>query len=173
MLDGEFRAAAVIAGHGVHAADQAVDDDDGRPARVRRRAGAGGRDQDERVDLAAQQRLDVGCLGRGIVVRVSQDHRVSPIRGNLLDLLRQLSKERIGDVGNHQAESMRALASEAARERVGPIGETLHRLHHPRPKFRRDGRMTVDDSRRGAHRDARLFGDFLDSSHDRSDECFR
>ena len=112
----------------------------------------GGHDQP--LDLARAQQLDLGVLALGVVVGVDDQAAVAGRLEDVLDAAHDRREERVGQVGDDQADGAGLRGLQPAGDRVGPVAQALGHLDHP------PGGVGVDQSTRrgveGARRGRRV-----------------
>ncbi len=93
------------------------------PLQQVRVAGGIDRREDDAVDLALAQHVDLGALLDGILVRAAQQQSVAARAGDRLEAGDDLDEERVHQVRDDDAERVGAAQGEAARDGVGLVAE--------------------------------------------------
>ena len=92
------------------------------------------RREDDAVDLAVQQHLQLRTLARRIFADVAQQQPIAERMDVLLDRCHDLDEEGVHEVGDEDAEGVRTAQRQAARNGVGTVAELLdlgeHALAH-------------------------------------------
>ena len=124
-------------------------------------AEAAGRD-DQAVDAALDEKLEVARLPFRVVGGVAQQDRVALGAGGVLDRPDELGEVRVLDVGDDQPERLGGLPLERARHARWPVVELASRRKHARlglgPRPTDPGQDAAD----GRGRDMRPLGDVAD-----------
>ncbi len=114
--------------------EAAIDEHDRRPAgrrlteQIDVEAG-GGRDQP--IDLAVAQGLHMPALTVGVIVGIDRQQGVAGLVEPVLDTPHDRREERVGQVGDQDADGERAVGLQPSRDRVGPVAELLGSSYHP------------------------------------------
>ena len=154
ILDRKPGAAAIIGRDGWMALDRTVDDDDRNALDVRRGIGPDTRQEQDSIDLAGCERLDVLRFRRGVLVRTDKEHAVAEDARPNLDALHEFGEKRIPDVGNDHAQRLARPLAQTLRENVRPILKLCDRALHELPFGHCDRRMAIDDARDRSDRHA-------------------
>ncbi len=135
MLAAALGGVIVVGGDGVEAGEaEAAIDQHGR-RQVGRARGEGGdvvarRRNDEAVGLARQQDLDAVRFLLGVLVAAHQQDLIVGLGRQLLDAMHQRGEERVGEVGDDDADGARLLPAQAGGEVIGPVAKLRHRRQH-------------------------------------------
>ena len=126
-------------------------------------AQAAGRD-DQAVDAALDQEIEIARLPFGVVGGVAQQDRVALGASRVLDRPDELGEIRVLDVGDDQPKGLGRLPLERTRNARGPVVELASRRKHARlglgPRPTDPGQDAAD----GRGRDVRPLGDVADGS---------
>ena len=117
---------------------------------------------DQAADLAPQQRLQGGALAVGAVVQAGHHDRHATADQVEFDAARHRGEERVGEVGNGQADRGVRAGAEAAGQQVRHVIQFLHRPAHPLAGLLGDVRIIVEDPGYGLRADS---GDTSDIAH--------
>ena len=112
-----------------------------------------GHHQRHALDAAFDEAPHVVREAARIVVGVRENHLVALLVGGGFDPLDELREERIGDVGDHQADQVAAAGGQAAGVRARIVVVAADGLEHALAVLGRDVAEVVDDARdrRGRH----------------------
>ncbi len=127
-------------------------------------AGAGDRARDihEAVDRARGEQIEVAVLAFRLELGVAQEYPLARLVRRVLDASCEPAEERVGDVGDDQADDSRAASAEVARAAHGYVSELGDHLPYP---LRRPGAHRAVARQRLRHRgdaDASLASDIGD-----------
>lgn len=143
MFDGEAGAGDVVGADGIagEGLRGAADADDG--AFFFDEAGdgvfaAGGHEEEEGVDLAAAEEVQIAGLGGEAVVGIAEQEGVAVFGEAVLNAANDAGVEGVGDVGDQHAEGFGGAGLEAAGDGVGGIVQLLHSGEHAFGEFRAD-----------------------------------
>ncbi len=108
-----------------------------------------GGDHEEAVHAALQHQLGFGKLRVRIVIRSRQNDRVAVLLGERVDGVRDRRKERIEQIRDNDADSVRLESAQRARHLVGPVAELFDGPIDPLCRFRRNRCGFVQHARHG------------------------
>lgn len=119
------------------------------------------RGENRAVDLVLHQQLEVVQLASRALLRVAQHDVVVVLRCGGHDGLDQLRVERVGDVGDDEADQLAAAGDEGSRCGVRRVSQLLHRGHHPVTRDRGYPGVVVEHAGDRRLRHARQSGDVV------------
>ena len=117
--------------------------------------------EDDPVDLALPQHVDFGAFLGRIFVRAAEQQAVAARAGDRLESGHDLDEERVHQIGNDDAERVRAPQREAARDGVGLVAKFGNLGEDPGAGRVADVLAIVEDLGDGRDRHAEFSGDPL------------
>ena len=117
------------------------------------------RRQDDAIDLAIEQHLQLRTLARRILADVAQQQPVAERMDVLLDRRHDLDEEGVHQVGDDDAERVGTAQRQAARDGVGTVAELLDLGEHALAHLVPDVAAIVEHLRDSRHRHSESGGD--------------
>ena len=119
------------------------------------------RDADDAVDAGTKSGLHRSALALGVLVGQQEQKGVPGTDRLLLDLADEVVEERVGQVGNDDADRLARTEHERTRVRVGDIADPLRLRLDARPRRRVDPGHVVERTRDRVHGEPDRVGDVL------------